>query len=133
MTRTRFGTMVRATSMDMDMARMVGVSVRSTVAVAFMLGSMLAGAAGLLVAPLFLADPTMGGSLGLKAFIVSVIGGFGNLYGAVLAGLLLGLVETLAAGYLSSDYRDAIAFMLFLAFLFVRPQGLFGEKQSERV
>ncbi len=133
MTRTRFGTMVRATSMDMDMARMVGVSVRTTVAVAFMLGAMLAGAAGLLVAPLFLADPAMGSSLGLKAFIVSVIGGFGNLYGAVLAGLLLGLVETMAAGYLSSDYRDAIAFLLFLGFLFVRPQGLFGEKQSERV
>jgi branched-chain amino acid transport system permease protein len=133
MTHTRFGTMVRATSMDMDMARMVGVSVRTTVAVAFMLGSVLAGAAGLLVAPLFLADPAMGSSLGLKAFVVSVIGGFGKLYGAVLAGLLLGLVETLVAGYLSSDYRDAIAFLLFLGFLFVRPQGLFGEKQSERV
>ena len=75
----------------------------------------------------------MGGALGLKAFVVSVIGGFGNLYGAVLAGLLLGVVETLAAGYISSDFRDVISFVLMVGFLFFRPQGLFGEKQSERV
>jgi branched-chain amino acid transport system permease protein len=133
MARTRFGRMIRATSMDMDMARLVGVRVRGTIAVAFMLGTMLAGSAGLLVAPLFLADPTMGGALGLKAFVVCVIGGFGSLYGAVIAGLLLGVVETLAAGYLSSDYRDAISFLLMVGFLFVRPQGLFGERQTERV
>ncbi len=133
MTRTRFGRMIRATSLDMDMARLVGVRVRYTVTVAFMLGSILAGAAGLLVAPLFLADPSMGGALGLKAFVVSVIGGFGNLYGAVIAGLLLGLIETLVAGYISSDFRDVISFILMVGFLFVRPQGLFGEKQSERV
>ncbi len=131
--RTRFGRMVQATSQDMEMARLVGVRVRYTIAVAFMLGSMLAGAGGLLVAPLFLAEPSMGGALGLKAFVVSVIGGFGNLYGAVIAGLLLGVVETLAAGYISSNFRDAFAFLLMVAFLFVRPQGLFGEKQSERV
>jgi branched-chain amino acid transport system permease protein len=71
--------------------------------------------------------------LGLKAFVVSVIGGFGNLYGAVIAGLLLGLIEALVAGYISSNFRDAFAFVLLVAFLFVRPQGMFGEKQSERV
>lgn len=133
MNRTRFGRMIRATSLDMDMARLVGVRVRYTIAVAFMLGSMLAGAAGLMVAPMFLADPTMGGALGLKAFVVSVIGGFGNLYGAVLAGLLLGVMETLVAGYISSDFRDVISFVVMVVFLFVRPQGLFGEKQSDRV
>ncbi|HWZ49768.1 MAG TPA: branched-chain amino acid ABC transporter permease [Herbaspirillum sp.] len=133
MNRTRFGRMIRATALDMDMARLVGIPVRATIAVAFMLGSVLAGAAGLLVAPLFLADPTMGGALGLKAFVVAVIGGFGSLYGAVLAGLLLGVVETLAAGYISSDFRDVISFVIMIGFLFVRPQGLFGEKQSERV
>ena len=133
MTRTNFGRMVRATSMDMDMARLCGVRVRRTVAVAFMLGAMLAGAAGLLVAPLFLAEPAMGGALGLKAFVVCVIGGFGSLYGAVVAGLLLGVIETLAAGYLSSDYRDVIAFLVMVGFLFLRPQGLFDERQTERV
>ena len=131
--RTRFGRMVQATSQDMEMARLVGVRVRYTIAVAFMLGAVLAGAGGLLVAPLFLAEPSMGGPLGLKAFVVSVIGGFGNLYGAVIAGLLLGVIETLAAGYISSNFRDAFAFLLMVLFLFVRPQGLFGEKQSERV
>jgi branched-chain amino acid transport system permease protein len=133
MTKTHFGRMVRATSMDMDMARLVGVRVRWTIATAFILGTMLAGAAGLLVAPLFLAEPTMGGALGLKAFVVCVIGGFGSLYGAVFAGLLLGVLETMTAGYLSSDYRDVISFVLMVGFLFVRPQGLFGERQTERV
>lgn len=133
MTKTHFGRMVRATSMDMDMARLVGVRVRLTIATAFILGTMLAGAAGLLVAPLFLAEPTMGGALGLKAFVVCVIGGFGSLYGAVFAGLLLGVLETMTAGYLSSDYRDVISFVLMVGFLFVRPQGLFGERQTERV
>lgn len=133
MARTRFGRMVRATSMDMDMARLCGVRVRRTVAAAFMLGSMLAGAAGLLVAPMFLAEPAMGGALGLKAFVVCVIGGFGSLYGAVAAGLLLGVVETLAAAYLSSDFRDVISFVIMVGFLFLRPQGLFGDAQTERV
>jgi branched-chain amino acid transport system permease protein len=133
MARTAFGRMVRATSMDMDMARLCGIPVRTTVTVAFMLGAMLAGAAGLLVAPMFLAEPSMGGALGLKAFVVAVIGGFGSLVGAVVAGLLLGVVETLAAGYLSSDFRDAISFLIMVAFLFLRPQGLFGERQTERV
>jgi branched-chain amino acid transport system permease protein len=133
MARTAFGRMVRATSMDMDMARLCGIPVRTTVAVAFMLGAMLAGAAGLLVAPMFLADPSMGGALGLKAFVVAVIGGFGSLVGAVVAGLLLGVIETLAAGYLSSDFRDAISFLIMVGFLFLRPQGLFGERQTERV
>ncbi len=131
--RTHFGRMMQATSQDMEMAQLVGVRVRHTVAVAFMIGAMLAGAGGLLVAPLFLAEPAMGGPLGLKAFVVSVIGGFGNLYGAVIAGLALGVVEALAAGYVSSNFRDAFAFLLMVGFLFVRPQGLFGEKQSERV
>jgi branched-chain amino acid transport system permease protein len=131
--RTRFGRMMQATSQDMEMARLVGVRVRYTIALAFVLGAVLAGAGGLLVAPLFLADPSMGGPLGLKAFVVSVIGGFGNLPGAVVGGLLLGVVETLASGYISSNFRDAYAFLLMIAMLFVRPRGLFGEKISERV
>ncbi|MDB5903920.1 MAG: hypothetical protein JWM26_2798 [Betaproteobacteria bacterium] len=133
LTRTRFGRMMQATSQDMEMARLVGVRVRYTVAVAFVSGAMLAGAGGLLVAPMFLADPSMGGPLGLKAFVVSVIGGFGSLPGAVVGGLFLGVAETLAAGYISSNFRDAYAFLLMIAILFVRPRGLFGEKISERV
>ena len=75
----------------------------------------------------------MGGSLGLKGFVVSVIGGFGNLPGAVIGGLLLGVTETYGARYISSNFRDAYAFIIMIAFLVVWPRGLFGEKSSERV
>lgn len=131
--RTRFGIMMQATAQDFEMARLVGIPVRTTISVAFALGSILAGLAGLLVAPIFLAEPTMGGSLGLKGFVVSVIGGFGNLPGAVIGGLLLGVTETFAARYISSDFRDAYAFAVMIAVLIVAPRGLFGEKSSERV
>lgn len=133
LTRTPFGMAMQATAQDLQMARLVGIKTRRTVAAAFILGAVLAGAGGLLVAPLFLAEPTMGGSLGLKAFVVSVIGGFGNLPGAVLGGLGLGLLEGFASRYVSSDYRDAYAFIALIAVLFLRPRGLFGERISERV
>jgi branched-chain amino acid transport system permease protein len=133
LTRTTFGRMMQATSQDMEMARLVGIRVARTIAAAFALGAGFAGVAGLLVAPMFLAETTMGGMLGLKGFVVSVLGGFGSLPGAVVGGLILGLVETLAAGYVSSNFRDAYAFILMVATLFVWPRGLFGEKISERV
>lgn len=133
LTRTTFGRMMQATSQDLEMARLVGIRVIGTIAAAFALGAGFAGAAGLLVAPMFLAETTMGGMLGLKGFVVSVLGGFGSLPGAVVGGLILGVVETLAAGYISSNFRDAFAFILMVATLFVRPRGLFGEKISERV
>src|SRR6202020_2019952 len=79
LTKTRFGILMQATAQDLHTARLVGIPVNRTIAVAFALGAVLSGIAGLLVAPLFLAEPTMGGSLGLKGFVVSVIGGFGNL------------------------------------------------------
>ena len=82
---------MQATAQDLHTARLVGIPVNRTIAVAFALGTVLSGIAGLLVAPIFLAEPTMGGSLGLKGFVVSVIGGFGNLPGAVIGGLFLGL------------------------------------------
>ena len=133
LTKTRFGIMMQATAQDLQMARLVGIRVNRTIAVAFALSAVLSGIAGLLVAPIFLAEPTMGGSLGLKGFVVSVIGGFGNLPGAVIGGLLLGVTETFGARYISSNFRDAYAFVIMIAFLVVWPRGLFGEKSSERV
>jgi branched-chain amino acid transport system permease protein len=133
LSKTRFGIMMQATAQDLQMARLVGIRVNRTIAVAFALSAVLSGIAGLLVAPIFLAEPTMGGSLGLKGFVVSVIGGFGNLPGAVIGGLLLGVIETLGARYISSNFRDAYAFIIMIAFLVVWPRGLFGEKSSERV
>ncbi len=131
--RTRFGVLMQATAQDLQTARLVGIRVNRTIAVAFALGTALAGLGGLLVAPIFLAEPTMGGILGLKAFVVSVIGGFGSLPGAVIGGLSLGLIETFGARYISSDFRDAYAFIIMIAVLCVWPRGLFGEKTSEKV
>jgi branched-chain amino acid transport system permease protein len=133
LTKTSFGVAMQATSQDLQMARLVGIKVQRTVAAAFILGTVLAGVAGILVAPIFLAEPALGGMLGLKAFVVSVIGGFGSLPGAVLGGLTLGVVEGLAARYISSDFRDAYAFVILMLVLFLRPRGFFGEKISERV
>src|ERR1700754_1076531 len=133
LTRTRFGILMQATAQDLHTARLVGIPVHRTIAVAFAFGAMLFGIAGLLVAPIFLAEPTMGGSLGLKGFVVSVIGGFGNLPGAVIGGLVLGLIETFGARYISSDFRDAYAFIVMITVLIAWPRGLFGEKSSEKV
>jgi branched-chain amino acid transport system permease protein len=131
--RTRFGVLMQATAQDLTMARLVGIRVNRTIATAFALGAVLAGLAGLLVAPIFLAEPTMGGILGLKGFVVSVVGGFGSLPGAVIAGLSLGLIETFGARFISSDFRDAYAFVILIAILVLRPRGLFGERSDDRV
>ena len=133
LSKTRFGIMMQATAQDINAARLVGIRVNRTIAVAFALGAVLSGIAGLLVAPLYLAEPTMGGSLGLKGFVVGVIGGFGSLPGAVVGGLLLGIIETFGARYISSDFRDAYAFIIMIGVLIAWPRGLFGEKSSERV
>src|SRR5467141_1430987 len=125
--------LTQATAQDLHTARLVGIPVNRTIAVAFAFGAVLSGIAGLLVAPIFLAEPTMGGSLGLKGFVVSVIGGFGNLPGAVIGGLFLGLIETFGARYISSNFRDAYAFIVMIAVLVAWPRGLFGEKSSEKV
>ncbi len=133
LTKTRFGIMMQATAQDLSMARLVGIRVNRTTGVAFAIGAILSGVAGLLVAPIYLAEPTMGGSLGLKGFVVGVIGGFGNLPGAVIGGLLLGIAETFGARYISSNFRDAYAFIIMIGFLVAWPKGLFGEKSNERV
>jgi branched-chain amino acid transport system permease protein len=132
-TRTRFGILMQATAQDFKTARLIGIRVNRTIATAFVLGTVLSGLAGLLVAPMYFAEPTMGGSLGLKGFVVAVVGGFGNLPGAVIGGLALGVIETFGARYISSDYRDAYAFIILIAMLSLRPRGLFGEKADERV
>jgi branched-chain amino acid transport system permease protein len=133
LTKTRFGIMMQATAQDLNMARLAGIRVNRTIAAAFALGAILSGIGGLLVAPIYLAEPTMGGSLGLKGFVVGVIGGFGNLPGAVVGGLLLGIIETFGARYISSDFRDAYAFIIMIGVLTAWPRGLFGEKIGERV
>jgi branched-chain amino acid transport system permease protein len=132
--RTRFGRAMRAVSFDGQAAALMGVPVDRVVLGTFVLGSALAAAAGILVGlsnPKI--DPLMGIMPGIKAFVAAVLGGIGNVPGAMLGGLLLGVVETLVSGYLSSTYRDAIAFVVLIGILLYRPTGLFGAAQTEKV
>jgi branched-chain amino acid transport system permease protein len=132
--RTRFGTAMRAVSFDPQIAGLMGVNVNRVIAGTFVLGSVLAAVAGLLVAgsrPSI--EPLMGLMHGLKAFVAAVFGGIGNVPGAMVGGLVLGLAEEYVAGYLLSSYRDAIAFAILIAMLLVRPEGLFGRARAEKV
>jgi branched-chain amino acid transport system permease protein len=133
-TRTRFGRAMRAVSYDAPAAALMGVPVDRVIAGTFVLGSALAAAAGILVGlsnPKI--EPLMGLMPGLKAFVAAVLGGIGSIPGAMAGGILLGVVETLVAGYLSSTYRDAIAFVILIVILLYRPTGLFGAPQTEKV
>jgi len=112
---------------------MMGVSVNAMLAGTFALASVLAGTAGWLLAPVIFVYPSMGVAVLLKAFVAVVIGGFGSIPGAVVGGVLYGLLEVLVAGYLSSAYRDVILFSILIAVLLLRPQGLFGETISEKL
>ncbi|HZJ08863.1 MAG TPA: branched-chain amino acid ABC transporter permease [Trueperaceae bacterium] len=124
--RTEIGRAVRATAQNRLGAELVGVNTRSIHALVFGVGMALAMAAGIILAPLLFAIPTVGSSYTLKAFVVTVLGGLGSIPGAIGGGLLLGLVEFLGASYLSSGYRDAYGLFAFLLILVLRPEGLFG-------
>lgn len=127
--RTRLGTAMRATFQDRDAAAMMGVNVSAVYTLTFALGSALASIAGALLAPIFVVNPTMGDLASLKAFAIVILGGLGNMVGAVLGGIVLALVEEFGAGYISTDYRDALGFLVILLVLLVRPQGLFAAKE----
>jgi branched-chain amino acid transport system permease protein len=133
LTRTNFGRGLRASAQDREIAACFGVPVNLMNAVAFGLGAGLAAAAGLLVAPMVYINPAIGGSLGLKGFVAAIIGGLGDLPGAVAGGLLFGVVETVISGYISSSYTDLIAYLLLTVILIVRPEGLLGARTIEKV
>lgn len=121
---TLIGRALQAVSTNRDAAWIMGINANRTVLLAFALSGALSALAGVLVAPITAAAPTMGAMLGLKGFSAAIIGGFGSLLGAVVGGILLGIVETLAAGYISSGYSTFIAFGLVMLILFLRPAGL---------
>lgn len=132
--RTRTGQAMRAVSFDKTAASLMGINVNSTIAVTFALGSALAAAAGVLIGINFNAVyPLMGLMPGLKAFIAAVIGGIGNIPGAMLGGLLLGMTEALVSGYGGSMYRDAVAFAILILILLIKPTGLLGSSIEEKV
>ncbi|HQQ64373.1 MAG TPA: branched-chain amino acid ABC transporter permease [Pseudomonadales bacterium] len=139
--RTRLGRAMRATAQNPEAAQLMGVAIDKVIAATFAIGSALGALAGIMVAANYgQADPYMGFLLGLKAFSAAVLGGIGNLAGAVIGGLLLGLIESLGAGYLGtathgvfgSNYQDIFAFMVLVAVLVLRPSGLLGEHTAER-
>jgi len=131
---TRTGKAMRAVSFSLDAARLMGISTDWIIAVTFALGSALAAAAGVLIGmQIPKIDPLMGIMYGLKAFVAAVLGGIGSIPGAVLGGLLIGTSEVMVVGYLSSTYREAIAFAILILVLILRPQGLLGRVQKEKV
>ncbi len=138
---TRLGRAMRAIAENQHAAQLMGVDVNRVISITFMLGSAMAAVAGLMVSANYgLAHYYMGFLLGLKAFTAAVLGGIGNLRGAMLGGLLLGLIESLGAGYIGdlsggffgSNYQDVFAFLVLIAVLVFRPSGLLGERLAER-
>jgi branched-chain amino acid transport system permease protein len=131
---TRIGIAMRALSFNLEAAQLMGININNVVSFTFVLGSSLAAAAAVLFASVYPSiNPLMGVFPGLKAFIAAVVGGIGNLTGAVLGGLIIGVTETFVTGYISSTYRDAISFGVLIAILLFRPAGLLGKSGSERV
>ncbi len=131
---TKVGKAMRAVSFNRDAATLMGIPTDRIISFTFVLGAALAAAAGVLVGLMNpKIDPLMGIMPGLKAFVAAVVGGIGNIPGAVLGGLIMGMAEVMVVGYVSSTYRDAIAFVLLIVILLFRPAGLLGKHQAEKV
>jgi branched-chain amino acid transport system permease protein len=127
------GKAMRACSYNRRAAGLVGIDVRRMVLFSFIISSAMGAVAGIIVAPLTMTAYDVGVMLGLKGFCAAIIGGMSSGMATVVGGLLLGVLESLGAGLISSGYKDAIAFIILLLILFIRPQGLFGKAESERV
>ena len=123
---TTVGKAMRAVAVNKHGARLVGINVNQMIIWAFGISAGLGAVGGVIVAPITLASYDMGTMLGLKGFCAAILGGLGSGGGAIAGGLILGVLESLGAGLISSAYKDAIAFVIMLLILFVRPTGLFG-------
>lgn len=131
--RTLMGKAVQAASQNIEATELMGINANKVISITFAIGSAVGAIAGILVGPIFLVYPTMGVFAGLKGFTASVMGGMGNIPGALIAGLTLGIVESFATGFISSGYRDTVAMVILLLILLVRPQGIFGKIVQEKV
>jgi branched-chain amino acid transport system permease protein len=129
---TKLGMAMRATAQSRRAASLMGVNVAGIFATAWVIGTALSALGGVLLGPLLLVDPDMG-FVSFKSFTAVVLGGFGSLPGAVLGGIVLGVVENLAAGYIGADLQSAVTFLLLIAVLAIRPTGMFGRPQQRRV
>jgi branched-chain amino acid transport system permease protein len=132
--RTRLGKAMRATSQDMTMAGLVGINSNRVISITFVIGSALAAVAGVLVTLYYgVVHFFMGYTAGLKAFTAAVLGGIGSIPGAMLGGIVLGLIENFGASYVSSVYKDAFAFLVLIITLIIRPAGLLGQQAVDKV
>jgi len=129
-TRTKLGWAMQAVAQNRTLATVLGIDVSRLVTLTFVLNAALAAVAAILIAPVYLVKYDIGIGLGLKAFYAAIIGGFNQIRGALLGGLLVGVVETLAAAYLSSQFRDAFALVILIAVLLLKPEGIWGVKEE---
>ena len=129
-TRTKLGWGMQAIAQNRNLARVLGIDVNLLVTMIFVLNAALAAGSAILIAPIYLVKYDLGISLGLKAFYAAIIGGFNQIRGALLGGLIVGLVETLCAAYISNQFRDAYALIILFAVLMLKPEGLWGRKEE---
>jgi len=126
--KTIMGATIEATAQDREGAQLMGINVKRVRMIVFALGSALAAAAAALIAPIHLVHPGMGGPVILKAFVIIILGGMGSMPGAIIGGFIMGLVESLSGGYISTSYNEVFAFGVLVIVLTIRPTGLFGAK-----
>jgi branched-chain amino acid transport system permease protein len=131
--RTISGKAMLACACDRKAASLMGINVDAMVTLSFALSALVGALGGAILAPITLTSYDVGILLGLKGFAACILGGLGNPFGAVAGGVILGVLESLSAGLISSGYKDAVAFVILLALLFVRPSGLFGQRAADRV
>lgn len=133
--KSRMGKAMRATSLDQDTAQLMGINVNVVISLTFAIGSALAAVGGMLIALDYKCYPTLGTMTGLKAFVAAVVGGIGNISGAMLGGILLGLVETFGVAVLGipQGYKDTIAFVILIIILLLKPEGILGKVEKEKV
>ena len=129
---TLLGKKLQATSQDKEMAGLLGIPVSTMIMITFVYSALLGGIAGILVAPILFVSVQMGSAIALKAFAATIIGGFGDVAGAIIGGLSLGIIETFGAAYVSVPYKDGFAFLVLVLFLIFRPRGIFGERVTEK-
>jgi branched-chain amino acid transport system permease protein len=133
LSKTKLGTAMRASAVDFEIARTMGIPTNRMNALALSIGCMMSAAAGILAAPIVYVAPSMGAAVGLKGFAAAILGGLGSIPGAIAGGLVFGVLEALSAGFISSQWTKAIAFIVMVVVLMVKPSGIVGEITVEKV
>jgi branched-chain amino acid transport system permease protein len=130
MKKTIMGTTIEAVAQNREGAMLTGINVNRVSAMTFAISASTAAVAASLLSPIFMLSPSMGAILGMKAFVIVILGGMGSIPGAILGGYILGLIEALGGGYLSAAYKDVFAFGALIVILSVKPTGIFGKKEG---